>query len=117
MKVLLFLLVGVTLAERKTFWFEKSPESAEAEPKKFTLGELDNRYIINVMKYSTENSNQVEFACLGILIAADYALAPADCVSVLDPYKIAVQFVINEDYSADIGRESFFSRVCKYLRS
>lgn len=106
MKVLLLILFGVALSEQY-FWFEKSPEVNEEKPNPMTGGTLGHRYILNVMKYKIINGTetQPEFSCLGVLVATDYALMPADCVKVADPYKIAIQFVINEENTNNVGRK------------
>lgn len=106
MKILILLLCGVALSEQY-FWFEKSPEVTDEKPEPRMIGGIDNRFILNIMKYKSENGTDSEpvFSCLGVLIAYDYALTPADCVNVNASYKIAVQFEINEEGTNNIGRK------------
>lgn len=106
MKILILLLCGVALSEQY-FWFEKSSENTDEKPEPRTTGENDNRFILNILKYKVENGteSEPELSCLGVLIASDYALAPADCVKLPSPYRIAVQFVINEEGTNNVGRK------------
>jgi hypothetical protein len=106
MKILILLLLGVALSEQ-SFWFEKSPEQPEEKPEPRTTGEHDDRFILNIMKYTSVNGTdgEPEFSCLGVLIAADFAITPAHCVKVPAPYKIAIQFVINEAGTNNVGRK------------
>jgi hypothetical protein len=110
MKFLFLLLIGVSLSEQSFWLFEKATENNNnnSKPTEPTIiSAEDHRYIVNILKYKIENDTQspYEFACLGTIIASDFAITPANCVKLPDPYKIAIQFIINESGTNDIGRK------------
>lgn len=107
MKILIFLLLGVSLSEQ-SFWFERAATNANLQPTETVLtSTADHRFIVNILKYKVENGTEspTQFACLGTLITEDYAVVPADCVNFPNPYRFAIQFVINEIHTNEIGRE------------
>lgn len=108
MKIFILLLLGVSLSEQ-SFWFERAPTTKIIlEPTETVwTSTADHRFIVNILKYKIENETESppEFACLGTLIAEDYAVVPADCVHLSPPYLFAIQFIINKLHTNEIGRE------------
>lgn len=106
MKILFFLLLGVSFSEQSFIWFLKPTITTNnnnienLEPTESVISSTNNhRYVVKILKYPIEDGvhGANEFACLGTLILNDYIVAPADCVKLNSPYNIAIQFMIEQD--------------------